>query len=193
MFEENCLLPIHSPSERLANADPPGAEFEDWSPNSREKLRSLRASRHDGAATAKPRDCIMTDESEADLNFEQALGQLEQIVTSLERGEPELTSALAKYEIGTRLLRTCYGILEQAEQSVALLTGVDAAGRPLSTPFDATATVIARDVGSAITLNRQPEPNTSRKRKSPPATSPLRPTMPSPTPEAPAEGIDTPF
>jgi exodeoxyribonuclease VII small subunit len=80
----------------------------------------------------------MPDESEA--TFEQALSQLEHIVEELERGEPALSAALAHYEQGVKLLRHCYHLLDQAEQSVALLTGVDPEGNPLTTPFDATAT-----------------------------------------------------
>ena len=76
----------------------------------------------------------MPDESEPDPSFEQALSQLERIVASLERGEPELTSALAKYEKGVQLLTQCYRLLDQAEQSVALLTGVDDEGNPLYRP-----------------------------------------------------------
>jgi exodeoxyribonuclease VII small subunit len=81
----------------------------------------------------------MADETEP--NFEQALAQLEQIVASLERGEPELTSALSKYEKGVQLLSICHRLLEKAEQSVALLAGIDDEGRPITAPFDATATV----------------------------------------------------
>ena len=62
----------------------------------------------------------MADEPEP--NFEQSLAQLEQIVASLERGEPELTSALSKYEKGVQLLSICHRLLEKAEQSVALLS-----------------------------------------------------------------------
>jgi exodeoxyribonuclease VII small subunit len=89
---------------------------------------------------------------EPEPSFEQALGQLERIVASLERGEPELTSALAKYEKGVLLLTQCHRLLDQAEQSVALLTGVDEEGNPLTAPFDATAT-ITRDAGSAAPVS----------------------------------------
>jgi exodeoxyribonuclease VII small subunit len=81
----------------------------------------------------------MDDETEP--NFEEALAQLERIVASLERGEPELTSALSKYEKGVQLHAVCHKLLEEAEQSVALLTGVDEKGQPITAPFDATATV----------------------------------------------------
>src|ERR1700722_6014251 len=73
-------------------------------------------------------------------NFEADLHRLERIVDDLERGEPELAEALAKYEQGVRLLARCQGVLDQAERSVALLPGVDPEGNPLVAPFDATAT-----------------------------------------------------
>jgi len=75
---------------------------------------------------------MMSDE----LTFEDALKRLEQVVDDLERGEPELSSALKKYELGVSLLAQCQTVLEQAERSVALLTGVDASGNPISAPFD---------------------------------------------------------
>ncbi len=68
-----------------------------------------------------------------------------EIVASLERGEPELTSALSKYEKGVQLLSICHRLLEKAEQSVALLTGVDEEGQPITAPFDATATVARQE------------------------------------------------
>jgi exodeoxyribonuclease VII small subunit len=133
----------------------------------------------------------MPDESEPELSFEQALGQLERIVASLERGEPELTSALAKYETGVQLLKRCYGLLDQAEQSVALLTGVDSAGNPLSAPFDATATVITREVVSAVIVSPDLESNPPKKRKAP--AVPPSPKKGAPAPQDPAEGVDPPF
>jgi exodeoxyribonuclease VII small subunit len=89
----------------------------------------------------------MPDEPAPEPSFEQALTQLEQIVASLERGEPELTAALAKYEQGVRLLTLCHRLLDGAEQSVALLTGVDDRGNPLTAAFDSTASM-AREGGS---------------------------------------------
>ena len=81
----------------------------------------------------------MADEPEP--NFEEALARIERIVADLERGEPALNTALAKYEEGVKLLRRCYDLLDQAERSVALLTGVDEQGNPETAPFDATATL----------------------------------------------------
>jgi exodeoxyribonuclease VII small subunit len=103
----------------------------------------------------------MTEEPESEPSFEQALTQLEQIVASLERGEPELTSALAKYEKGVRLLTLCHRLLDQAEQSVALLTGVDDQGNPLSAPFDATASIV-REEGPSRSASSTPIHNARR-------------------------------
>ena len=77
---------------------------------------------------------------EPEPTFEDALTRVERIVEDLERGEPSLSAALAKYEDGVKLLRRCYDLLDQAERSVALLTGVDEQGHPTTAPFDAAAT-----------------------------------------------------
>ena len=83
---------------------------------------------------------------DAEPNFEVALAELERIVASLERGEPELTSALSKYEKGVQLLSICHRLLEKAEHSVAILTGVDEQGNALTAPFDATATMTSEAI-----------------------------------------------
>ena len=85
------------------------------------------------------------------VKFEDALRRLERIVDDLDRGEPELSAALAKYEQGVRLLAQCHAMLDQAEQSVALLTGVDASGDPVTAPFD-----------SAAGAEREPTPDAPR-------------------------------
>lgn len=72
--------------------------------------------------------------------FESALTQLQQIVHDLEEGDLGLETSLARFEEGIGLLRNCYRILEQAEQKIEILTGQDAAGNPVTEPFDATAT-----------------------------------------------------
>ncbi len=113
-------------------------------------------------ATSLSRDLPMPDEPEPEPepSFEQALSQLERIVASLEQGEPELTAALAKYEKGVMLLTRCHRLLDLAEQSVALLTGVDDEGNPLTAPFDATATV-TRDA-AAVSTSRPVTPTANR-------------------------------
>ena len=60
---------------------------------------------------------------ETEIRFEAAVSRLEEIVESLERGEPDLATALAKYETGVRLLTQCYGLLERADRAVAIARG----------------------------------------------------------------------
>ena len=100
-------------------------------------------------------------EPDMEMEFEAALEQLEQIVDELEQGEGDLTKALARYEQGVRLLTHCHGVLDGAERSVALLMEVDASGRPVTAPFDATATVGRESPAQGITGKGQaPEVDT---------------------------------
>jgi exodeoxyribonuclease VII small subunit len=55
------------------------------------------------------------------LTFEQALEELEGIVTDLERGDSSLEQALARFERGTALARRCEDRLNEAEKKVAVL------------------------------------------------------------------------
>lgn len=55
------------------------------------------------------------------LTFEQALEELEGIVTDLERGDSTLESAIARFERGTALARRCEDRLNEAEKKVAVL------------------------------------------------------------------------
>lgn len=55
------------------------------------------------------------------LNFEQALGELETLVTAMESGEMSLEESLKAFENGVRLTRECQEALTQAEQKVQLL------------------------------------------------------------------------
>src|SRR5579883_1653844 len=96
--------------------------------------------------------------NEPEIAFEDALKQIEQIVGDLERGEPELASALAKYEQGVRLLSHCYGLLDGAERTVALLSSVDEMGQPLTAPFDATST-LEREASSQASKTSPALPN----------------------------------
>ena len=134
----------------------------------------------------------MPDEpqQEPEPSFEQALNQLERIVASLERGEPELTAALAKYEKGVTLLTQCHRLLDQAEQSVALLTGVDEEGNPLTAPFDATAT-IAREAGSVAPISPDAAVNPPTKRRTSARSS--TPKGPPPASDDPFSSSDPPF
>jgi exodeoxyribonuclease VII small subunit len=73
----------------------------------------------------------MTQSSDANTNtpqdappdFEQALAQLEELVARMEGGEQSLDTALADFERGIALVRTCRDGLERAEQRVQILLG----------------------------------------------------------------------
>jgi exodeoxyribonuclease VII small subunit len=72
--------------------------------------------------------------------FEASLAQLQQVVNDLEEGKLGLETSLARFEEGIRLLRSCYKILEAAEQKIEILAGLNHAGEPVTEPFDASAT-----------------------------------------------------
>lgn len=71
-----------------------------------------------------------------DLTFEDALAQLEARVRKLESGDVGLEEALALFEQGVELARTCQDHLEEAKERVAVLTRGSAgiAESPLSEP-----------------------------------------------------------
>jgi exodeoxyribonuclease VII small subunit len=127
---------------------------------------------------------------EPEPSFEQALTQLEQIVGGLERGEAELSSALAKYEKGVLLLTQCHKLLEKAEQSVALLMGVDESGKPITAPFDASAT-ISRDAPGVDAAIGSVPPSPPKKRRVSDRTSTSATPAPGPS-ESPTDS-DPPF
>jgi exodeoxyribonuclease VII small subunit len=68
--------------------------------------------------------------------FEEALAQLEIIVSELEEGQVPLAAGLARYEQGIKLLRQCYQQLEQVQRRIEVLNHVDSAGSAQCEPFD---------------------------------------------------------
>ena len=54
-------------------------------------------------------------------DFEQALAELEALVTRLERGDMPLDDALKTFERGVELTRQCQGSLKAAQQRVEIL------------------------------------------------------------------------
>ncbi|MCK8817523.1 exodeoxyribonuclease VII small subunit [Natroniella sulfidigena] len=59
--------------------------------------------------------------TEAELSFEEALEQLEDIVGELERGELSLAESLGKFETGIKLTKFCSQKLEQAEGKIEVI------------------------------------------------------------------------
>lgn len=62
---------------------------------------------------------------EQDITFEEALAQLEGIVSSLEAGQLSLDESLKKFEEGIRLSRLCNEMLQTAQQKVEKLVEKD--------------------------------------------------------------------
>ena len=59
----------------------------------------------------------------ATLSFEQALAELEKIVSRMESGDLSLEQALAAHKRGLELARFCQQKLETAQQQVKVLEG----------------------------------------------------------------------
>lgn len=57
----------------------------------------------------------------ASMKFEDALKELESIVTKLESGEQSLEASLEQFEKGIKLSRHCQKSLSEAEQKVQML------------------------------------------------------------------------
>lgn len=55
-------------------------------------------------------------------SFEEALAELEQILTDIEGGEVGLEESLVKYERGNFLIGHCRGVLNRAEKQIELLS-----------------------------------------------------------------------
>ncbi|MGY9011123.1 MAG: exodeoxyribonuclease VII small subunit [Rhodobacterales bacterium] len=79
----------------------------------------------------------MTAPPVPDMTFEQAMADLEQVVTQLERGDVALEDSIALYERGAQLKKHCEAKLKQAEEKVAAIT-LDGNGQPSgTTPVEA--------------------------------------------------------
>ena len=64
----------------------------------------------------------MTDTPISEMTFEQAMSELEKIVTELERGDVPLEDSISLYEKGAELKKRCETKLKEAEQKVAAIT-----------------------------------------------------------------------
>ncbi|MEN6429026.1 MAG: exodeoxyribonuclease VII small subunit [Phycisphaerales bacterium] len=64
----------------------------------------------------------MTERKQKDettkLTFEQAIGQLKEIVTRIEQGQIALQDSLDQYEKGMALIKHCREILQKAEKRI---------------------------------------------------------------------------
>ena len=71
----------------------------------------------------------MTDSPVSEMSFEDAMKELEQVVSTLERGDVALDESIALYERGAALKARCEAKLKEAEEKVAAIT-LDADGNP---------------------------------------------------------------
>lgn len=70
------------------------------------------------------------------MSFEQALQELETIVTSLESGSAPLEDSIASYERGIALKKQCEKKLSEAQEKIEKIT-ISPDGTPKTEPFDA--------------------------------------------------------
>lgn len=54
-------------------------------------------------------------------NFENAIKELEEIITQIEDNDVDLDSALNKYKHGMELIKFCQGKLNEVEQKIKIL------------------------------------------------------------------------
>ena len=64
----------------------------------------------------------MTDTPVEEMSFEDAMRELEKVVSDLERGDVPLEQSIALYERGAQLKQRCQIKSKEAEEKVALIT-----------------------------------------------------------------------
>ena len=64
----------------------------------------------------------MNDTPISEMTFEQAMSELERIVSQLDRGDVPLEDSISLYEKGAELKKRCETKLKEAEQKVAAIT-----------------------------------------------------------------------
>lgn len=74
----------------------------------------------------------MSDTNVDEMSFEDAMRELEAVVSQLERGDVALDQSIALYELGAALKARCETQLKEAEEKVAKIT-LDGEGQPTGT------------------------------------------------------------
>ncbi len=64
----------------------------------------------------------MSKKTEPGIDFEKTLAELEQLVKTLEEGDLSLDESLSGFKHGIELTRQCQAALDNAQQTVELLT-----------------------------------------------------------------------
>lgn len=65
------------------------------------------------------------EKTDEEPDFEASLEELEGLVEALESGELSLAESLERFKRGVELSRQCHGMLDEARQSVEILTRPD--------------------------------------------------------------------
>ncbi len=76
-----------------------------------------------------------------DVPLEEAMDELQGIVTDLESGQEPLNESLAKFERGMELLRKCHQQIEDAAQRIEVVTRVQSNGTVEIADFDGSSTL----------------------------------------------------
>ncbi len=70
------------------------------------------------------------------MDFEKKIEKLESIVDQMEKGDLSLEKALSSFEEGVKLSKECSEELENAEQKVKMLIGLDKNGDAVTQNFE---------------------------------------------------------
>jgi exodeoxyribonuclease VII small subunit len=76
------------------------------------------------------------DPAAPELNFEKAMGRLEEIVEQMESGKLLLEDLIVRYEEGMKLVKICQERLASAEQRIEVISR-NSEGKPVVKAFDA--------------------------------------------------------
>lgn len=101
------------------------------------------------------------------LPFEEALQELQQIVSSLETGQVSLEQSLSRFERGVSLVTHCQSLLDQAHQRVEIVVAKRASGEVETAPFDVTATYSAAAESNSTDGEAAPTGKARRKKAEP--------------------------
>jgi len=66
-------------------------------------------------------EILMAAKQQSEFKFEEALQELERLVSSMEEGELSLEDSMKAFEKGIKLTRECQTALQKAEQKVQIL------------------------------------------------------------------------
>lgn len=77
------------------------------------------------------------EREQENVNFEEAMNQLEQIVSQLERGDVPLEEAIDLFQSGMQLSKLCNQKLAEVERKIEMIVEVD--GELVKKPFASAA------------------------------------------------------